>query len=117
MATTTSRLEKQLENDSDFFWYNVHGSGFGKAGLPDYVAVYNGQFIGIEAKEWNDTVKPNQYDVAEDILKRGGRYIVAYPDVDVDDIKHGWCDFIIYEHNEMVTQHRTHELMLERWNT
>lgn len=92
----------------------IHGSGMGRDnGSPDYHVVIDGKFIGMEAKGWKGKVYPNQYDFAERILKSGGRYIVVYPDIDVDDVLENELTKVVYHgDNMMKTLKETHELIL-----
>ncbi len=57
-------------------WYFFPASnGFGRAGIPDIIAIIDGQFVGIECKA-DPSKKPTalQSKCGEEILAAGGRW-------------------------------------------
>jgi Holliday junction resolvase len=63
-------------------WYFMPASnGFGKAGIPDFVACINGYFIGVETKA-DITKKPTKLQIkcGADIKQAGGIWMVVYDD-------------------------------------
>lgn len=79
-------IERQLmikRRDYD----NIHGTVFGKNGTPDFITSDStGRYLGIEAKQRNGHVYPNQFRKALKILKSKGRVVVAYEDFDLDKV-------------------------------
>ena len=73
------------------YFINVHGSSFSKNGTPDFIAQdKDGRILGIEVKRIGKMPEVNQWGHGLDIVKSGGRFIVAYEDFDlkqVDDYK------------------------------
>lgn len=79
-------LRKQLDRDG-IYYIKTHGTQFGaNDGVPDYQTVINGQAIYFETKAINGKGYPNQYKIAEKLLKQGGWYFFIYPDVEDYDI-------------------------------
>jgi len=61
-------------------WYFFPASnGFGKAGIPDIIAIAKGKFIGIEVKA-DKTKKPTMLQVkcGEEIQRAGGWWFLVY---------------------------------------
>lgn len=85
-----NHVENWLKYKERFF-VNVHGSAYSKNGTPDFLTLdKNGQLLAIEAKAPGKAPVVNQWRKAIEILKSGGRYIVAQDDFDlqlVDDFK------------------------------
>lgn len=46
----TKRIMKYLDSLPDAWFYKTHGGGFGKAGIPDIIGHYRGQFYAFEVK-------------------------------------------------------------------
>lgn len=77
------------------YWYvNVHGSGMSNAGIPDILACVSGKFIGIEVKRSNNSPSVSQCREGINILKAGGRFIVAYEDYEPDFLTGKECAHI-----------------------
>ena len=85
MATTPEgKIKKKVD---DLFkkysiWYYCPQAGpFGKAGIPDRVAVIGGRFLGVECKA-NKSRKPTKLQelVMKDIEKAGGKCFVVCDD-------------------------------------
>lgn len=63
---------------------NNHGTVMSRSGVPDIVTVdAQGTFLGIEVKTLGQKPTVNQLRRAAEILRSGGRYVVAYPDFDL----------------------------------
>ena len=62
-----------------------HGSfiRYGAVGSPDIICVINGQYVGIEVKRPGGRLSPFQKIFAENLVKAGGRYILAFS---IDDV-------------------------------
>ncbi len=56
---------------------------FGATGSPDIVAVWKGQYIGIEVKDIKGKLNENQVRFRDNLLAAGGLYILARS---VDDV-------------------------------
>lgn len=66
------------------FTINNHGTVMSRSGVPDIVTVdAQGTFLGIEVKTLGQKPTVNQLRRAAEILRSGGRYVVAYPDFDL----------------------------------
>lgn len=92
MATTPEgKIKRRLDNmlKKHKIWYFSPQSGpFGRAGIPDRLAVVKGRLIGIEAKS-DHTKKPTplQIKCMKDIDKAGGKCFVVYDDVTIQDVE------------------------------
>ena len=64
--------------------------GYGRSGIPDVVARYKGQFIGIECKAGSNTTTPLQERELSAIEKAGGTALVI--NEDNTDIISKWCE-------------------------
>lgn len=85
-AAVVSHIEKQLKRRGIWF-VNNHGSAFGSRGVPDFITIDDsGVLIGVEAKAPGALPYPNQLRQAIKIIQSGGRYVVAYADVDMDRV-------------------------------
>lgn len=80
MATTP---EKKVKNDvtkilkeyNAYYFYPATG-GFGRSGVPDIVACFRGQFIGIECKAGTNTTTALQDRELANIALAGGHAII-----------------------------------------
>ena len=79
-AKTIRDIDNNLKKDGRFYT-NIHGSGMAnKNGVFDYVTLdKEGKFLGIEAKSSRGKVYPNQLRRCREILEKGGRAIIVYP--------------------------------------
>lgn len=79
-----------VENHLDYkqrFYLNVHGSTYSQNGTPDFVTMdKDNRFVGIECKVDGKKLVINQLRKAFEILKSGGRFIVAVSDFDIDNV-------------------------------
>lgn len=67
------------------YYVNVHGSKFSTNGTPDFITHdKNGVFTGIEAKAPGKNPYANQWSRGIEILKSGGRFIIAQDDFTLD---------------------------------
>lgn len=67
------------------FYLNVHGSTYSQNGTPDFITLdEDNKFLGIECKVDGRKLVINQLRKAFEILKSGGRFIVAVSDFDID---------------------------------
>lgn len=80
MATPESKVKKQvvaiLKKHGAYYFYPVTG-GYGRSGVPDIVACYRGQFLGIECKAGKGTTTALQEKNLQDITANGGIALVV----------------------------------------
>lgn len=92
MATTPEgkikrKLDVMLKKHK--VWYFSPQSGpFGRAGIPDRLAVVQGRLIGIEAKS-DKTKKPTalQTKCMEEIEHHGGKCFLVFDDVTISEVE------------------------------
>jgi len=92
MATTPegrikNKLDKMLKSERVWF-YSPQAGPFGRAGVPDRVAILGGRFIGIECKA-DRTKKPTalQLKCMKEIEMAGGKCFVVYDDETIDEVR------------------------------
>jgi len=70
-----------LLKERKVWYYMPANNGYGRHGIPDYVAIINGQFVGIEAKA-DKTKKPTALQVkcGQEIQEAGGAWFLVYDD-------------------------------------
>jgi len=92
MATTPEgkikkKLDKMLKEEKVWF-YSPQAGPFGRAGIPDRVAIVEGLFVGIECKA-DKTKKPTdlQRKAMLDIEAAGGACFLAYDDDTIDTVR------------------------------
>ena len=92
MATTPegkikNKLDKMLKSEKVWF-YSPQAGPFGRAGVPDRVAILEGQFIGIECKA-DRTKKPTalQLKCMKEIEMAGGKCFVVYDDETINKVR------------------------------
>ena len=90
MMTPEAKVKKKvvalLKQRSVYFFYPVTG-GYGRSGVPDIIACYNGRFIGIECKAGKNKPTPLQEKNLNEIQASGGISLVVNEDniSDVED--------------------------------
>ena len=88
--TPESKLKRQLIREvfvpRNVFWSRIDQGVSGKPGDPDMVICYKGRFIGIEAKTYDNGLRPMQKRRMEEILSAGGRFVVARCNKDIEDV-------------------------------
>ena len=70
-------------------WYFFPAAnGFGRAGIPDIIAIVNGLFVGIECKA-DRTKKPTvlQVQCGEKISAAGGKWFLVYDKASLDQVE------------------------------
>lgn len=95
MATPESKVKakvkKVLEQLGAYYAMPI-GTGFGNAGVPDFLVCYQGRFIGIECKAGGNTpTKLQEYNMVR-IWKSGGVAIVVNED-NVDNLSQSIRNF------------------------
>ena len=78
-AKVKKKVVNVLKNFGAYYFYPVTG-GFGRSGIPDIVACYFGQFIGIECKAGNNKPTALQTAELEKIKAAGGVSLVVNED-------------------------------------
>ena len=56
-----------------------------RAGIPDIICCHNGQFIAIEVKDIGNSPSELQLAHGRQIIRAGGKFIVAYSVKDIQD--------------------------------
>jgi|TARA_R100001463_G_scaffold1362_6_gene6006 hypothetical protein len=92
MATTPegkikNKLDKMLKYEK-VWYYSPQAGPFGRAGVPDRVAILGGQFIGIECKA-DRTKKPTalQLKCMQEIEDAGGKCFVVCDDESIEQVR------------------------------
>ena len=94
MATTPEgRVKNRLKSlfkKHDVWFYMPQAGAFGKAGIPDFILIVEGWFIGVECKA-DRRKKPTLLQILamEGIEKAGGKCFVVY-DYDTQDELERW---------------------------
>lgn len=81
------KLSKMLREKKIWYFFPAN-NGFGKAGIPDLIAIVDGLFLGLECKA-DPSKKPTalQAKCGEEIEKAGGAWFVVNSDAMIDYIK------------------------------
>lgn len=74
-AKVKKRVVAVLKEHGAYYFYPVTG-GYGRSGVPDIVACWQGRFIGIECKAGDNLPTPLQEKNLEEIRKNGGVALV-----------------------------------------
>ena len=75
-AKTKAQIKRVL-NDTHTYFFMPTGGGYGRAGIPDFIACKNGHFIGIEAKAGKGVTTALQDLELSKIKAAGGHAIVV----------------------------------------
>lgn len=78
-AKVKVKIQKILKAHDVYFTMPI-GTGFGSAGVPDFVVCHKGCFIGIEAKSGDNKPTALQLDHMKRIRERGGHTLVVNED-------------------------------------
>lgn len=76
-AKTKKMIRKVLDEYGVYYAMPV-GSGYGNAGVPDFLVCYKGWFIGVEAKAGNGVPTALQKAHIQRISDNGGISLVVY---------------------------------------
>lgn len=68
------------------YWAMPMGTGFGNAGVPDFIACYRGRFIGIECKANGGKPTALQLKNLDQIIESGGLAFVI-DEVNVENLE------------------------------
>jgi hypothetical protein len=104
MATTPEKkvkdaVTKILKAYNAYYFYPATG-GFGRSGVPDIIACYNGQFIGIECKAGTNSTTALQKRELMNIEVSGGIPMVVN-ETNIEDVR-GVLDSLTGEHYEEI---------------
>ena len=79
-------LDKSLK-ELDVWFYSPQSGPFGKAGIPDRVAIVKGRFVGIECKA-DKTKKPTalQTKTMKEIEMNGGKCFLVYDKETIQEV-------------------------------
>lgn len=108
-------VSKQLDNANREF-FNIKGSHFGgKQGKPDFISSdKHGIYTGIEIKAPSGKPYPNQIRRGRELIQYNyGRYIVAYPDFDLEKMDNHELPRVLYTGEDMKFPKQTCELVLD----
>jgi hypothetical protein len=72
-------IKKILKAHDAYFTMPI-GTGFGSAGVPDFIICHKGVFIGVEAKSGTNKPTALQLEHIDRIRKRGGYALVVNED-------------------------------------
>jgi hypothetical protein len=91
MSTPESRIKSKLDRmlrQEKVWFYSPQAGAFGRAGIPDRVAIVRGRFVGIECKA-DITKKPTrlQVDCMAKIEAAGGKCFVVYDEQTIEDVR------------------------------
>lgn len=117
--TTNKNIETNLRKDGRFYT-NIHASGMAHVnGVCDYVSLdSDGKFLGIEAKASRGIVYPNQLRRCREILEKGGRVIIVYPEsFDINDVDNHVLPKFNYIDEDTKLPKKTLEIVLEGGET
>lgn len=83
--TPEARVKKQvvsiLKRHGAYYFYPVTG-GYGRSGVPDIVACWQGRFIGIECKAGDNVLTPLQEKNLQEIrMNRGIAMVITEKDI------------------------------------
>ena len=79
------RVTKILQQYGAYYFSPVTG-GFGRSGVPDIVACYQGVFVGIECKAGSNKPTALQFKNFEDIHANGG-WVMVVNEETVEDVE------------------------------
>lgn len=90
-ATPEGKIKKRLDDmlKAEGVWYFSPQAGpYGRAGIPDRIAIVGGLFVGIECKA-DKTKRPTalQRRALESISKAGGHSFVVFDDETIDAVR------------------------------
>ena len=81
------KLDKMLKEEG-IWYYNPQAGPFGRAGIPDKIAIISGRFIGIECKA-DKTKKPTalQIKAMKEIEMAGGKCFLVYDEDTIEEVR------------------------------
>lgn len=90
MTTPEQKIKRKVSallKQEDVWYFMPASNGFGKAGIPDYIACVDGHFLGIECKS-DATKKPTTLQIKQgnDIMMHGGQWLVVCDGATLDKL-------------------------------
>ena len=90
MSTPEGKVKQKLDKALKLFgvwFYSPQGGPFGKAGIPDRVAIVRGRFVGIECKA-DKSKKPTalQTKTMKEIEMNGGKCFLVYDNETIQEV-------------------------------
>ena len=83
--TKVKRKVTQILNQYECYFFFPASNGFGRAGIPDIIVCYRGQFIAIECKAGKNTTTALQRRELSTIEKAGG-YSLVINESNIDQV-------------------------------
>lgn len=71
---------KKILKEYGCYYFMPSMNGFGKAGVPDFIVCFKGNFLGVECKAGNNKATPLQEKNIADIIAAGGHAMVVNED-------------------------------------
>ena len=87
-AKVKAKVKKVLDDNGVYYFLPATG-GYGRAGVPDIIACFNGLFIAIETKAGKGKLTALQDRELKRIEEKGGITFVINED-NIDDLKTYW---------------------------
>ncbi|MCO4346314.1 hypothetical protein MTQ93_09680 [Staphylococcus agnetis] len=92
------------------YYINNHGGQFSGTGIPDLVTLdKHKRFLAIEVKVKQRQPHLRQCRRGLEILRGGGRWIVAYEDFDLCDVDNGNVQKVFFDDTEKLTSQTIYE--------
>lgn len=70
------REVKKILEESGYFFFKPQMGGFGKVGIPDFIACVNGYFLAVETKAIGEEPTPKQQEQIDEIKTSKGVALV-----------------------------------------
>lgn len=91
MTTPEKRIKRKVTDmlkEEEVWYFFPASNGFGRAGIPDIIAIVSGVFVGIECKS-DPSKKPTvlQAKCGEEITKAGGKWGLVRCNEDVEILR------------------------------
>jgi Holliday junction resolvase len=99
MATTPeNKIKRKLDTmlkRHGVWYYSPQAGPFGRAGIPDRIAIVAGRFVGIECKA-DASKKPTvlQVKAMEEIEAAGGKCFLVYDDATIMEVRDFICKWM-----------------------
>jgi hypothetical protein len=74
------KVVKLLKQEKVWYFFPAN-NGFGKSGIPDIIAIVNGEFIGIEVKSATGQPTELQKICGKQIEEAGGTWLIVRDDI------------------------------------
>jgi len=78
-SVTVAKIRRAIEQRWERAWMvKTHGRGYGRAGIPDLLVCWHGQFVAIEVKRTGEKPSAVQHHELAAIMRAGGLVCVMY---------------------------------------